>query len=84
MGLGEVALGGAGLAPIDDRRGGQDWSGRPLEVTATATADQLAAAAGMLMPKEGGVPAVWVRGLAPQGDGSVGETLRDPETDLFR
>jgi len=83
-GLVDVALGSAGLAPIDDRRGGRDWSGRPLEVTATATADQLAAAAGLLMPKDAGVPAVWVHGVSPTGDGGVAETLRDPATDLFR
>jgi len=83
-GLVDVALGCAGIAPIDDRRGGRDWSGRPLEVTATATADQLAAAAGLLMPKEAGVPAVWIGGIAPQGDGGVADTIRDPDTDLFR
>ncbi len=83
-GLVDVALGCAGLAPIDDRRGGRDWVGRPLEVTATATADQLAAAAGLLMVKDAGVPAVWIRGIDPKGDGTVRETLRDPATDLFR
>ena len=83
-GLVDVALGSAGIAPIDDRRGGEDWVGRPLEVTATATADQLAAAAGLLMVKDQGVPAVWIEGIAPTGDGSVAETLRDPATDLFR
>ena len=83
-GLVDVALGCAGLSPIDDRRGGQDWSGRPLEVTATATADQLAAAAGLLMLKDAGVPAVWVSGVAPWGEGRLAETLRDPATDLFR
>ncbi len=83
-GLVDVALGCAGLAPIDDRRGGSDWVGRPLEVTATATADQLAAAAGLLMVKDAGVPAVWVEGLLSPGDGSVRETLRDPASDLFR
>ena len=55
-----------------------------MEVTATATADQLAAAAGLLMPKDAGVPAVWVHGVSPTGDGGVAETLRDPATDLFR
>ena len=83
-GLVDVALGSAGLAPIDDQRGGPDLTGRILEVTATATADQLAAAAGLLMPKRSGVPAVWVRGLELGGDGSVRETLRDPQSDLFR
>ena len=83
-GLVDVALGCAGLTPIDDRRGGRDGAGRPLEVTATATVDQLAAAAGLLMPKDAGIPAVWVSGVAPWGEGRLAETLRDPETDLFR
>ena len=83
-GLVDVALGCAGIAPIDDLRGSSDWVGRPLEVTATATADQLAAAAGLLMRKDAGIPAVWITGVALAGDGSVRQTLRDPKTDLFR
>ncbi len=83
-GLVDVALGCAGIAPIDDLRGSSDWVGRPLEVTATATADQLAAAAGLLMRKDAGIPAVFVTGVALAGDGSVRQTLRDPKTDLFR
>jgi coenzyme F420-0:L-glutamate ligase / coenzyme F420-1:gamma-L-glutamate ligase len=83
-GLVDVALGCAGIAPIDDLRGSTDWVGRPLEVTATATADQLAAAAGLLMRKDAGIPAVFVTGITLAGDGSVRQTLRDPKTDLFR
>lgn len=80
----DVALGSAGIAPIDDQRGGPDLAGRVLEVTAMATVDQLAAAAGLLMPKRSGVPAVFVAGIEPRGEGSVRELLRDPATDLFR
>jgi coenzyme F420-0:L-glutamate ligase/coenzyme F420-1:gamma-L-glutamate ligase len=83
-GLVDVALGSAGFAPIDDRRGGMDRAGRELQVTATATADQLTAAAGMLMPKDSGVPAVWVTGVPIAGDGCIRETLRRPDEDLFR
>ena len=83
-GLVDVALGCAGIAPIDDLRGETDWVGRPLEVTATATADQLAAAAGLLMRKDAGIPAVWITGIALAGDGTVRQTLRNPATDLFR
>src|SRR5439155_22625373 len=83
-GLVDVALGSAGIAPIDDLRGTSDWVGRPLEVTATATADQLAAAAGLLMRKDAGIPAVWITGVTPTGDGTLRQTLRDPATDLFR
>jgi coenzyme F420-0:L-glutamate ligase/coenzyme F420-1:gamma-L-glutamate ligase len=83
-GLVDVALGCAGIAPIDDRRGGVDRAGRELQVTATATADQLAAAAGLLMPKDAGIPAVWIEGVAIAGDGCIRDTLRKPEEDLFR
>jgi len=83
-GLVDVALGSAGIAPIADWRGRSDLAGRPLEVTAMAQVDQLAAAAGLLMGKDAGVPAVWIAGIAPAGDGSVRALLRDPRTDLFR
>jgi len=83
-GLVDFALGSAGIAPIDDRRGSADRSGRELQVTAMATADQLAAAAGLLMPKDSGVPAVWIEGIDIEGDGRVADTLRLPEEDLFR
>ncbi len=83
-GLVDQAIGCAGIAPIADVRGRSDWAGRELQVTMTATADQLAAAAGFLMIKDAGVPAVFVSGHTPEGDGGVRETLRDPSQDLFR
>jgi coenzyme F420-0:L-glutamate ligase/coenzyme F420-1:gamma-L-glutamate ligase len=84
-GLVDVALGSAGLAPIRDDRGSRDRAGRELVVTQPATADQLAAAAGMLMWKSAGVPVVVVSGFPIAGDGSVKEALlRDPSADLFR
>jgi coenzyme F420-0:L-glutamate ligase/coenzyme F420-1:gamma-L-glutamate ligase len=83
-GLVDVAIGCAGIAPIDDLRGRPDLAGRILQVTAMATADQLAAAAGLLMTKDSGIPAVWIDGLAPAGSGTLRSTLRDPELDLFR
>jgi len=83
-GLVDQAIGCAGIAPIADLRGRSDLDGRELQVTTTATADQLAAAAGLLMVKDAGVPAVWVEGYPPEGDGRLADTLRDPEMDLFR
>jgi coenzyme F420-0:L-glutamate ligase/coenzyme F420-1:gamma-L-glutamate ligase len=80
----DVALGCSGFAPIDDWRGRADLTGRELAVTTLAVADQLAAAAGLLMGKDAGVPAVWVEGVPVVGEGSVRATLRDPELDLFR
>jgi len=76
--------GSAGIAPICDLRGTRDLGGRELRATATATADQLAAAAGLLMRKDAGTPAVWIEGIEIRGDGDIRETLRDPATDLFR
>jgi coenzyme F420-0:L-glutamate ligase/coenzyme F420-1:gamma-L-glutamate ligase len=83
-GLVDVAIGCAGLAPIADLRGTPDLAGRTLQVTATATADQLAAAAGLLMAKASGIPAVFIAGVEPSGDGSARALLRDPALDLFR
>jgi coenzyme F420-0:L-glutamate ligase/coenzyme F420-1:gamma-L-glutamate ligase len=83
-GLVDVAIGCAGLAPLSDWRGRRDLVGRPLEVTAMALVDQLAAAAGILMGKDAGVPAVWVEGVTPEGDGGARDLVRDPKTDLFR
>ena len=83
-GLVDQAIGCAGIAPIADLRGRSDLDGRELQVTTTATADQLAAAAGLLMVKDAGVPAVWVEGYPPEGEGRLVDSLRDPDTDLFR
>jgi coenzyme F420-0:L-glutamate ligase/coenzyme F420-1:gamma-L-glutamate ligase len=83
-GLVDVAIGSAGLAPLEDLRGTPDRRGRELAVTAMATADALAAGAGLLMRKAAGVPAVWATGVVPGGEGSVRELLRDPAQDLFR
>ena len=83
-GLVDVALGSAGIEPICDLRGSADLGGRKLQITATATADQLAAAAGLLMRKDAGTPAVWIEGIEIEGDGDIRNTLRDPSTDLFR
>ena len=50
----------------------------------SASADQLAAAAGLLMRKDAGIPAVWIEGHPLAGDGQLRDTLRPPETHLFR
>ena len=83
-GLVDVALGSAGLAPLRDDRGSRDRAGRELLVTQPATADQLAAAAGLLMWKSAGIPVVIVEGFPFEGDGGVKDLRRDPQTDLFR
>jgi coenzyme F420-0:L-glutamate ligase/coenzyme F420-1:gamma-L-glutamate ligase len=83
-GLVDVAIGSAGMAAIDDARGATDRGGRELLVTAMATPDQMAAAAGLLMIKSSGVAAVWIDGVVPSGEGAVRDLLRDAATDLFR
>jgi coenzyme F420-0:L-glutamate ligase/coenzyme F420-1:gamma-L-glutamate ligase len=59
----DVAVGIAGLAPVEDWRGRDDASGRPLTSTVIAVADQAAAAADLARAKDSGEPAVLVRGL---------------------
>jgi coenzyme F420-0:L-glutamate ligase / coenzyme F420-1:gamma-L-glutamate ligase len=88
VGQAEVAIGCAGITPLDDWRGRQDTSGRELKATAIAVADQAAAAADLVRVKDSGVPAAVVRGLshyvtAEDGPGAV--VLRRPlAEDLFR
>jgi coenzyme F420-0:L-glutamate ligase / coenzyme F420-1:gamma-L-glutamate ligase len=84
-GLVDVAIGVAGLDPLDDHRGRTDRHGRKLASTIIAVADQLAAAAGLLMPKSAGSPVVLIRGFDWQpAEGSARSLLRKPDQDLFR
>jgi coenzyme F420-0:L-glutamate ligase/coenzyme F420-1:gamma-L-glutamate ligase len=83
-GLVDVAIGVAGMSPLRDLTGEEDREGRELQVTVMALADQLAAAAGVLMEKSAGRPAVWIEGVEPEGRGRLADLLRDPERDLFR
>lgn len=88
LGQTDVAIGAAGLAPLDDWRGRRDAFGRELEVTAIAVADALAAAADLARAKDSAEPAVLVRGLGRlvrADDGPGAAALRRPrELDLFR
>jgi coenzyme F420-0:L-glutamate ligase/coenzyme F420-1:gamma-L-glutamate ligase len=84
-GLVDVAIGVAGFEPLADCRGSADRRGRKLAGTVIAVADQLAAAAGLLMIKSGGYPVVLIRGFEWQaGDGSARSLVRDADHDLFR
>ena len=83
-GLVDVAIGSAGFRPLDDWRGRADLRGRELTVTVNATADQLAAAAGLLMAKDAGIPAVLCEGVTLEGDGTAQELVRKAAIDLFR
>jgi coenzyme F420-0:L-glutamate ligase/coenzyme F420-1:gamma-L-glutamate ligase len=84
-GLTNVAIGIAGLNPLDDFRGKSDDHGRQLSATVLAVADELAAAAGLLMKKTSRIPVVIIRGYEyDQGEGSAKELVRAKERDLFR
>lgn len=84
-GLVNVAIGLAGMAAIKDYTGQRDAQGYELKVTALAIADELAAAAELVMNKLDNVPVAIVRGYDyPRGEGRLAELLRAPERDLFR
>jgi coenzyme F420-0:L-glutamate ligase/coenzyme F420-1:gamma-L-glutamate ligase len=84
-GLVNVAIGVAGLEPLKDYRGLPDTAGRTLKVTMLAIADELAAAAELVMGKLERVPAAVIRGYPyARGAGSARQLVRAPEKDLFR
>jgi coenzyme F420-0:L-glutamate ligase/coenzyme F420-1:gamma-L-glutamate ligase len=87
VGQAEVAIGCAGLAPLEDWRGRPDSSGRTLRATHIAVADQAAAAADLVRGKDTSEPAVRLRGLerqvlADDGPGAAA-LLRAAADDLF-
>jgi coenzyme F420-0:L-glutamate ligase/coenzyme F420-1:gamma-L-glutamate ligase len=83
----DVAIGVAGLAPLEDWRGRTDAAGREMRATWIAVADEAAAAADLAREKDAGLPVVVVQGLdrhitADDGPG-VQALLRPPSEDLF-
>jgi len=85
QGLTNVALGVAGLSPFIDYRGQIDFYGRPLQATVLAVADELAAAAELVMGKTLGIPVAVVEGFRYElAAGSGLDLIRPPEEDLFR
>jgi coenzyme F420-0:L-glutamate ligase / coenzyme F420-1:gamma-L-glutamate ligase len=88
LGQSEVAIGCAGLAPLDDWRGRADAQGRELEATQIAIADEAAAAADLVRSKDSRVPAVVIHGLdrfVTTDDGPGAAALRRlRDEDLFR
>lgn len=83
----DVAIGCAGVAAVVDLRGSTDDLGRPLEATEVAVADELAAAAELVMGKAAAVPVAVVRGIDRTWlrESSVrAEVVRPPGEDLFR
>lgn len=84
-GLVNVAIGLAGMQAAHDYTGMHDPQGYELRVTSLSIADELAAAAELVMNKLDQVPVAIIKGYAyPPGDGSLSQLVRDPEFDLFR
>ncbi|MGP3955472.1 coenzyme F420-0:L-glutamate ligase [Nonomuraea sp. 3N208] len=87
-GLTDVAIGVAGMRPLDDFRGTSDGYGNQLSATVTALADEIAGAAELVKGKLEGVPVAIVRGLShlvTDDDGpGVRPLVRAADDDLFR
>lgn len=81
-----TAIGVSGLPALLDLRGRPDLSGRPLQTTDIGLADELAAAASLVMGQaDEGLPVVLARGVPyARREGSAAELLRPKQTDLFR
>jgi coenzyme F420-0:L-glutamate ligase / coenzyme F420-1:gamma-L-glutamate ligase len=88
MGQADIAIGCAGLAPLQDWRGQRDREGKELSATVIAVADELASAADLIREKDSGLPAAIVTGrgeLVTRDDGpGAAELRRPPQDDLFR
>lgn len=84
-GIVNVAIGLSGMQAIKDYTGQLDAQGYELRVTSLAVADELAAAAELVMNKLDNVPVAVIRGYDyPRGEGSLTQLIRAPERDLFR
>jgi coenzyme F420-0:L-glutamate ligase/coenzyme F420-1:gamma-L-glutamate ligase len=84
IGTTDVALGVAGLTALLDLDGLRDPAGYELHATQIAVADEIAAAAQLVMGKIDGIPAAIVRGLRLGGDGRGSDLVMPRERDLFR
>jgi coenzyme F420-0:L-glutamate ligase/coenzyme F420-1:gamma-L-glutamate ligase len=84
-GITNVAIGVSGMDPLADYRGQRDPHGHPLEASVLAVADELAAAAELVMGKVVGIPVAIVRGYPYERSAGTGkDLLMPPERDLFR
>ncbi len=85
LGLTNVAIGAAGVPVLRDLRGTRDRQGKPLTATILAVADEIAAAAGLLMGKSEGAPVVIVRGYRYKPVSQPAACIIRPAAeDLFR
>lgn len=85
-GLTDVAIGVAGMGAVRDLVGRTDAHGNELAMTQVAEADEIAAAAELVMGKLAGVPVAVVRGLEVPPDDGLGARamVRPPGEDMFR
>ena len=86
QGVTDLTIGAAGVRLLDDLKGQLDSFGRPLEMTVTATADEIASAAELVKGKAAGRPLAVVRGLdvVRDDDGPGARTLaRVGDDDMF-
>lgn len=84
-GIVNIAIGLSGMQAIKNYIGQLDAQGYELRVTSLAVADELAAAAELVMNKLDSVPVAVIRGYDyPRGEGSLAQLIRAPERDLFR
>jgi coenzyme F420-0:L-glutamate ligase / coenzyme F420-1:gamma-L-glutamate ligase len=84
-GLTEVAIGIAGMKPLEDYRMRRDPHGYHLRVSIEAVADELACAAGLVCGKLARTPACIIRGFKYRlGRGTAHELIRSAANDLFR
>jgi len=81
-----ICIGLSGLPALVDERGWKDLFGYTLKITVVGVADELAAAASLVMGQAAeGIPAVHVRGFPyPLSEGSLKELIRPKEQDMFR
>jgi len=85
LGLTNVAIGAAGLPVLRDLRGTRDSHGKILTATVLAIADELAAAAGLLMGKAENSPVVLIRGYRYESSADqAAQIIRPASEDLFR
>ncbi len=84
-GIVDVAIGIAGMLPLEDLRGTIDADGRTMSSTVRAVADEVATAAELTLGKIAGRPVAIVRGAHPtRGEATIRDALIPSEWDLFR
>jgi coenzyme F420-0:L-glutamate ligase / coenzyme F420-1:gamma-L-glutamate ligase len=80
-----VAIGVAGIKPLDDYEGKADTYGRTMRVTKIAQIDELCGAAELVMKKTKNCPFAVIRNFEyDSSDDTIQTLIRSKNTDLFR